>query len=319
MSIANHLYEAEIMKPEKFESFDKTILQCYLWNDVKNPKGVVQISHGMAEHARRYDTFAKFLNANGYIVYADDHRAHGMTSTKQSAKGVKGYHKGDIYNDTVRDEIAITAYLKKRFGLPVVYLGHSYGSMVGQRYIELPNESSGAIFSGSACMKGAVLGMGSFIADLQYAVIGGEKAGKLLDKLSFGSYNGKFRKDKTAFAWLSRDKEQVRKYIFDEQCGYVMSVAFFKFFFSGLKASYKKENLAGIDRNKPIAIFSGSADPVGGAGKLVDKLYKQYVGLGVKDVSIKLYDDARHEILNETNNAEVYADVLGAIDKMIAR
>lgn len=122
------------MRPEKFESFDKTILQCYLWNDVKNPKGVVQISHGMAEHARRYDAFAQFLNANGYIVYADDHRAHGMTSTKQSKKGVYGYHKGDIYNDTVRDEIAITAHLKERFGLPVVYLGHSYGSMLGQRY-----------------------------------------------------------------------------------------------------------------------------------------------------------------------------------------
>lgn len=85
------------MKPEKFTSFDNTILQCYIWNDVKNPKGVVQISHGMAEHARRYDAFAQFLNAAGYIVYADDHRAHGMTSTKQSKKGIYGYHKGDIF------------------------------------------------------------------------------------------------------------------------------------------------------------------------------------------------------------------------------
>ena len=131
------------MKPEKFTSFDNTILQCYLWNDVKTPKGVVQISHGMAEHARRYDAFAQFLNANGYIVFADDHRAHGMTSTKQSKKGVYGYHKGDIYNDTVRDQVAITAHLKERFGLPVVYLGHSYGSMVGQRYIETENASCG--------------------------------------------------------------------------------------------------------------------------------------------------------------------------------
>ena len=140
------------MKPEKFTSFDNTILQCYLWNDVKNPKGVVQISHGMAEHARRYDAFAQFLNANGYIVFADDHRAHGMTSTKQSKKGIYGYHKGDIYNDTVRDEIAITAHLKERFGLPVVYLGHSYGSMLGQRYIEMKNDSCGAILCGSACI-----------------------------------------------------------------------------------------------------------------------------------------------------------------------
>ena len=306
------------MKTEKFTSFDNTILQCYLWNDVKNPKGVVQISHGMAEHARRYDAFAKFLNANGYVVFADDHRAHGMTSTKQSKKGIYGYHKGDIYNDTVRDEIAITAHLKERFGVPVVYLGHSYGSMLGQRYIEMKNESCGAILCGSANMKGALLGVGRAVANMQYKLLGGEKAGKLLNALSFGSYNAKFKSDKTDYAWLSRDKEQVKKYILDEQCGGVMSIAFFKFFFNGLKDSYKKENLAGIDKNKPIAIFSGALDPVGGAGKLVDKLYKQYVDLGVKDVSLKLYADARHEILNEVNNAEVYADFLAAIDKMTA-
>lgn len=304
------------MKNEKFTSFDGTVLQCYLWNDVKNPKGVVQISHGMAEHARRYDNFATFLNRNGYIVYADDHRAHGLTSTKQSTKGVKGYHKGDIYMDTVKDEIAITDYLAEKYGLPVVYLGHSYGSMLGQRYIEMPNKSCGAVLCGSANMKGAVLGLGSSIANMQYALLGGEKEGKLLNSLSFGSYNAKFKKDKTPFAWLSRDKEQVKKYIFDEQCGYTMSIAFFKFFFQGLKSSYKSDNLAGIDKNKPVAIFSGAQDPVGGAGKLVKKLYDLYKNLGVKDVTMKLYDGARHEILNETNNAEVYADFLAAIEKM---
>lgn len=304
------------MKNEKFTSFDGTVLQCYLWNDVKNPKGVVQISHGMAEHARRYDNFATFLNRNGYIVYADDHRAHGLTSTKQSTKGVKGYHKGDIYMDTVKDEIAITDYLAEKYGLPVVYLGHSYGSMLGQRYIEMSNKSCGAVLCGSANMKGALLGVGSSIANMQYALLGGEKEGKLLNNLSFGSFNSKFKKDKTPFAWLSRDKEQVKKYIFDEQCGYTMSIAFFKFFFQGLKSSYKSDNLAGIDKNKPIAIFSGAQDPVGGAGKLVKKLHDMYKNLGVKDVTMKLYDGARHEILNETNNAEVYADFLAAIEKM---
>lgn len=184
------------MKNEKFTSFDGTVLQCYLWNDVKNPKGVVQISHGMAEHARRYDNFATFLNRNGYIVYADDHRAHGLTSTKQSTKGVKGYHKGDIYMDTVKDEIAITDYLAEKYGLPVVYLGHSYGSMLGQRYIEMPNKSCGAVLCGSANMKGAVLGLGSSIANMQYALLGGEKEGKLLNSLSFGSYNAKFKRIK---------------------------------------------------------------------------------------------------------------------------
>lgn len=305
------------MKPEKFKSFDGTVLQCYLWDDVRNAKGVVQISHGMAEHARRYDNFAQFMNANGYIVFADDHRAHGMTSTKQSTKGVKGYHKGDIYFDTVQDECAITAMLKERYNVPVIYLGHSYGSMVGQRYIEECKDYAGAVLSGSAMMKGAILTGGASVASLQYKLHGGEKTGKLLDKLSFGSYNKPFKSEKIPFAWLSRDKEQVKKYILDEQCGYVMSIAFFKFFLCGLKESYKQENLAKIDVNKPIAIFSGDKDPVGGNGKLVNKLYEQYKNLDVKNVTCKLYPDARHEILNEINNKEVYNDFLARINEMI--
>ena len=171
------------MKTEKFQSFDGTVLQCYLWDNVRNPKGVVQISHGMAEHARRYDDFANYLNQNGYIVFADDHRAHGMTSTKQSSKGVKGYHKGNIYFDTVKDECAITKMLKDRYSLPVFYLGHSYGSMVGQRYIEECKDYSGVILSGSAMMKGALLNTGATVANVNYKLTGGEKTAKLLDNL----------------------------------------------------------------------------------------------------------------------------------------
>lgn len=305
------------MKTEKFKSFDGTVLQCYLWDDVRSPKGVVQIAHGMAEHARRYDGFANYLNKNGYIVFADDHRAHGITSAKASAKGVKGYHKGNIYFDTVQDEVAITKHLKERYGLPVVYLGHSYGSMVGQRYIQESKDHTAAVLCGSAMMKGATLSMGAAISNVQYKLLGGEKTAKLLDKLSFGAYNRPFKKEKNGFAWLSRDKENVKKYCLDEQCGYVMSIAFFKFFLNGLKESYKSENLKKIDLNKPIAIFSGDKDPVGGNGKLVNKLYEQYKDLGVKDVTCKLYPDARHEILNETNKDEVYADFLARINEMV--
>ena len=165
-------------------------------------------------------------------------------------------------------------------------------------------------------MKGALLNLGNAIIGTQYALCGGEKVGNLADKLSFGSYNKPFKKE-GMFAWLSRDKEQVKKYCLDEQCGQVMSTAFFKWFFAGLKSSYKKQNLAKIDKNKPIAIFSGSNDPVGGNGKLVQKLYEQYKKLGVKNVSIKLYPEARHEILNEINNQEVYADMLAKIEEMI--
>ncbi|MDE6060979.1 MAG: alpha/beta hydrolase, partial [Clostridia bacterium] len=184
-------------------------------------------------------------------------------------------------------------------------------------YIEECKEHTGAILSGSAMMKGALLNTGAAIIGLQYKLCGGEKVGKLANTLSFGSYNKPFKKEKMEYAWLSRDKEQVKKYTLDEQCGWVMSTAFFKWFFTGLKTSYKKANLAKIDKNKPIGIFSGDKDPVGGNGKLVKKLEKQYKNLGVKDVTMKLYPDARHEILNEINNQEVYADVLARLDDIV--
>jgi alpha-beta hydrolase superfamily lysophospholipase len=165
-------------------------------------------------------------------------------------------------------------------------------------------------------MKGALLSADEAISKLQYKIKGGEVQADLLDKMSFGSYNAPFKKE-GPFAWLSRDKEHVKKYVFDEQCGYVMSISFFKHFLNGLKESYKPENLGAINKDLPIAIFSGDKDPVGGNGKLVTALYNQYKNLGVKDVSIKLYPEARHEIINETNNAEVYQDILDAANKML--
>ncbi|MDD4839136.1 MAG: alpha/beta hydrolase [Clostridia bacterium] len=302
------------MKYVKFESFDKSIIQCYLWDEVRTPKGVVQILHGMAEHARRYDDFAQFLNKKGYIVFADDHRAHGNTEKEENI----GYHAGDIYFDTVQDEIAITEHLKKTYDLPVVIIGHSYGSFLSQRYIQLNSQNiAGVVLSGSAYMKGMLLNTGASIAKMQYKLCGGAKKGKFIDKLSFGAYNKPFQKESPQFGWLSRDKEQVKKYVLDPQCGYIMSIAFSKYFLSGLKKAYLPQNLEAIEKKLPIAIFSGEQDPVGGKGKLVKKLFEMYKGIGIEDVSIKLFEGARHEILNETNNKEVYKDFFDAIERFI--
>lgn len=304
------------MKYIKFTSFDGTILQAYLWDEVKQVKGVVQISHGMAEHARRYDDFAKYLNANGYIVFADDHRAHGNSEKKADI----GYHDGDIFGDTVKDEVFITEYLTKKYGLPVVYLGHSYGSFLGQAYMQNENRSAGAVLSGSARQPGVIVAAGKAGANMVTAVAGAKKKGKFMDKLSFGSFNKPFKKEGHEFAWLSRDVDQVKKYCYDEQCGYVMANAFYKYFMNGLSEIYKPENLAKIDKNKPIYIFSGENDPVGGKKAVnVKKLEAMYKGLGVNDVTMKIYPQCRHEILNEVNNKEVYADMLDAINKICSK
>lgn len=304
------------MKYLKFTSFDNTILQCYLWDEVKNPSGIVQIVHGMAEHARRYDAFAKFLNKNGYVVFADDHRAHGNTEKKADL----GYHDGDIFADTVKDEIEISRYLKNTYpSIPLILLGHSYGSFLSQSYIQQEDcMADGVILSGSACMKGIMPKLGGAIAGMQYKACGGRKTAKLMDKLSFGSYNKPFKKEGVKFAWLNRDHAEDKKYFDDEQCGGVMSIAFYKYFMKGLAGLYG-EGLNRINKALPIAIFSGGDDPVGGGGKLVDKLYGTYKDLGIKDLSVKLYDGARHEILLETNRDEVYADMLAFINRVAGK
>ena len=304
------------MKKEIVKAFDGTELSCYLWDDVKDPKGIVQISHGMAEHALRYDDFAKFLNSKGYIVFADDHRAHGETSAKASKKNVDGYHQGNIFEDTVEDMIQISNMLTERYKLPLILFGHSYGSFLSQRYIQKKNPSKGVILSGTAHNGGMLTKLGQSIATSQYKKTkGGEAAATTLDKMSFGAFNKPFKNDGSKYAWLSRDKAQVKKYEDDPKSGQVMSIAFFKYMLDGLVNLYKKPQLDGIPKEYKVAMFSGANDPVGGKAKKVFKLEKLYKSLGMKNVFIKIYPECRHEILNETNNEEVYNDILTKIDE----
>lgn len=301
------------MLTQLFTSYDGKKLSCSVWDNVDKPLGIVQIVHGMAEHSKRYDDFATYLNKHGYIVFADDHRAHGLTMASQ------GYDDGDIFNETVRDEIEITKYLKNYYHLPVLIFGHSYGSLITQAYIQRNALNVvGAVLCGSANMDNALIKSGAVIANLKYKFNKDKaKPSKSMDKLSFGNYNKPFKDEGTDFAWLSRDKQQVQKYIDDELCGFVMSVAFFKYMVNGVKNLYKQENLAKIPKSLPIRLMSGSADPVGGKdSKDIKKLHKMYVDLGIEKVNFDLYDGARHEILNELNKDEVYQDTLKFINEV---
>ena len=307
------------MEEFTMNSFDGTDIHCYIWNEVENPKAVVQIAHGMGEHCGRYNDFASFLNKNGYIVIAEDHRGHGKTCGYDK----RGIVEGDSYNDTITDMIALTNnYAYKKYKLPVVLIGHSYGSFLSQGYIERNGDRlAGVILSGSAYMNTTQVAFGRVVATIQNAFLGGEKPAKLIAKLSFGAYDKQFKSEKQPFAWLTRDKDVVKQYIADENCGaaFTMSIAFQKSFFCGMKTINQPKALAGIPKDLPIFIASGDKDPVGGNGALVSRLYEEYRTLGLQNLSIKLYPDARHEILNELNKEEVYADFLAFIDKVTAQ
>ncbi len=276
-------------------------------------KGVVQIAHGMAEHAGRYNDFARFLNENGYVVYADDHRGHGKTSPDEL--GYMG--EGDVFHLMVDNLKELTDIIKKENPkLPVFLLGHSMGSFISLRYSELyGSELKGLILSGSNGKQNLKFSFGTLVAKMEMKKKGPKAPATLMDKLSFGDFNSKFKPNRTNSDWLTRDTKEVDKYLEDAVCGTIHSTSYFYHLLRGLKDNYKDENLNKIPPQLPILLLAGKKDPVGLMGQGVKRLQNSLKDVGIKKVEMKLYDDARHEILNEINKEEVYDDILTFLDR----
>ena len=273
----------------------------------ENPKGLVQISHGMAEGIVRYESLAEFFRDNGYTVFGDDHRAHGKTD------GNSGYSDGDIFNDTLSDMATLSDIFKERYkGLKLVLFGHSYGSFLTQAFMEkYSDKADGYILCGSAFMKNFAVFSGGIVAKLGCLFGKSKKPAELIAKLSFGAYNSKY-KDGTAF--ISSIKEECDKYYACPDCGFVLSYAFYRSMFSALPKMYSAKSAHGINADKPLFILSGKEDPVGGYGKLTRKLADFYRKAGVKNLSVVLYDGVRHECLNDVSREKAKADLLAFVN-----
>lgn len=279
-------------------------------------KGIVQILHGMVEYIDRYDDFARYLCNLGFAVAGDDHRGHGFTAGEENLGKVPDGH---TYFDTVDDAIILTDYLQSKYpDVPTIVFGHSYGSFLAQGYIQQNSDKiNGCVLCGSARMDNSDVKTGRKVANMQFKLYGKDKPANLIRKLSFGGYDKPFKHEKRKNAWLNRDVDACEKYNNDKFCNYTMSIGFYKYFFDGLIKIYEQERLDKINKDLPLFIISGDKDPVGNMGKLVRELYDLYVDNGIKNVKIKLYNNARHEILNELNKAEVYQDVSDWIKEVI--
>ncbi len=297
------------MRELTVKSHDGLELFCYVWEDVENPKGILQITHGMAEHAKRYERFAKFMNQNGYVVFANDTRAHGKTA--KTLDRVGKVVNGDLFDETTKDQIFLTKYIENNFkGLPIFLMGHSYGSFITQNYIQNCSIPKAVILMGSANQKNILTFFGSIIANMTAFFKGNDAKANLIAAMSFGAYQKKVKNG----VWITSDKVEAGKYMDDEYCGAIFSAGFYKYFFKNLKKLYTKKGLAKIPTSYPLFIVSGNDDPVGGYGKLTEKLYNTYKNAGKTNVALKLYKDMRHEILNEVGYMEVYEDILNFIE-----
>lgn len=282
----------------ELKSFDGKKIYIREWTDVENPKGVVQIVHGMTEHGARYGAFAEYLNANGYIVVADDHRGHGETD-----KDSLGYCRGDMFADTVRDEGAITDYYRAKYpDLKYFIFGFSYGSFLTQSYIgKYGDKVDGAVIAGSNYKKDFEVYLGSFVAKCGAAFCGASKPAKLIEKLSFGNYSKQFADRE----WLSNDAENNARYHGDPFCGFTCSHRFYIDFFRGLKKLYTRKYRKGLNKNLPLLLIAGAEDPVGNKGKGMEKLCMFYLKKAkMKSVKLVLFPNSRHEFLNEADGRE---------------
>ena len=300
------------LKNFTFKSEEGTEIYVYNWvpdSEVK-VKGVVQIAHGMAETAARYERFAEFMTKNGYIIYINDHRGHGKTAGSLEKVGYLADEDG--FDWMAKDLHQLSGVIKKEHPeLPLFLYGHSMGSYVAQRYIMLfGNELKGALLSGSNGKQGLILTLGTVVAKQEIKKHGRKVKSDKLNQMSFGGFNKAFAPNRTDFDWLSRDNAEVDKYVNDPYCGFVCTTGFFSDLLLGLKTIEKKENVALVPKTLPIFIFSGALDPCGKNGKGVTKLFNTYKKQGISDVTLKLYPEARHELLNETNRDEVMKDFL---------
>lgn len=298
-----------------FLSQDGTNVFVYHWpvNNTKI-KGVVQIAHGMAETAKRYEGLAKVLTSNGYIVYANDHRGHGKTAGNLDNVGYLGNKDG--FELLVKDMYQLSTIIRTEHkDLPLFLLGHSMGSFATQRYMMLHGDKlKGVVLSGSSAGQALLHKIAFLLAEREVKKIGRKARSKKMNKLTFGNYNKKFKPNRTEFDWLSRDHAEVDKYMADPYCGGIFTAGFFSDFMTGFKVIDEDSNVALVPKNLPILIFSGDQDPVGNYGKGVRKLYNKYKKNSIKDVTLKLYSGGRHEMLNETNKEEVMTDVLNWLD-----
>lgn len=275
--------------------------------DDGKPIAIIQIIHGLTEHSKRYERFAEFLTGFGYGVMSYDHRGHGETDPDQLGHipNEDGFHR------MVKNIFDFTNRVKQEFpNQPKILFAHSMGSFLTQRYMQLfDDQPAGIIYSGSNGKPPKLLGAGIVLSSMFAKLYGSESKSLLIHGLTFKPYNAPFKPNQTEFDWLSRDENEVNAYEADPYCGFVPTVSFYNHFFKGLKALHKHTPFADHDRNIPILLISGKKDPVSDMGKGIRNLEQIYVKNGVFNLTIKLYDDARHELLNETNRDEVMMDV----------
>ncbi len=295
---------------------DHSRLYVNRWLPDGPPKAVILLSHGMAEHSGRYARLAEALCAAGHGLYAFDQRGHGKTAEH----GVLGHYADqDGWCAMVSDLASLNQRIGEQHpGVPIILLGHSMGSYIAQAYLLHHSASlQGAVLSGSNFQPVALYRAAGAIARFERWRQGPTGRSALIDWLSFGSFNKAFKPNRTAFDWLSRDPDEVDKYVNDPLCGFRCTNQLWIDLLGGLQQISKAKNLAQIDPGLPLLVIGGECDPVS-EGKRLKDLADALRAAGSQNLQLNVYPQARHEVFNETNREEVTRDLIQWLEQALA-
>lgn len=292
----------------------RSTTHAYIWHPATEPRMILQLSHGMCEYVERYDAWARRFAEQGIVFCGNDHIGHGRTAPDEKGLGYTAPRGGADY--MVEDLHTLTTLMRERYqGLPVVLYGHSMGSFVARVYLtRYGEELSGALISGTAG-PGQPTGIALRLAHLIAATKSDTHRSPLLTSLAFGAYNKRFAEENDPSSWLTRVPEVRARYKEDPWCSYTFTAAGYDTLFTLLGTVSAKKWAEAVPRHLPIFLFAGANDPVGNYGKGVTAVWQRLVGTGC-NAELKLYEGARHEMHNETNADEAFADIMNFLARI---
>lgn len=292
-----------------------------IYATVREPKqkavGHIHLLHGMAEHSGRYDRAANYFVDRGYLVTAHDHRGHGRTVEMNGQRGYFTEENG--FHRVVEDAYEVIGHMKNEHPTNrFILFGHSMGSFIARRFIQVYGEMvDQTILSGTGDDAGVARLAGQGLGHFLGRKLGFDQPNAILNDLVFGRFNRGVKKPLTKFDWISANREYVISYFTDEYCGFVPTTQFFLDLFDGLGVIHDTREIEKIPKEMPILLFSGTDDPVGNYGKALWKVAKQYDDAQLKNVTVLLFENGRHELIGDSKRKEVIQAVEEWIEKNV--
>ena len=298
------------MEREIYHSSTGAKINLYSLLPDNNLKAVIHITHGLAEHAKRYSRFASDLVTAGYAVFAHDIRGHGYTKAKNAPQGVLGKSNG--FDLVLEDQNQIISLIKERHpDKLIIFFGHSLGSIINLNFaLKYPNQVNALACWNLGIETGLLPRASRIILALEALFRNPNNASLIASKLTFEAWNSKFKPNRTEFDWLSQDEKEVGLYVDDPLCGFDVSISMWRDILDGVFFAGNINNLKNLSKELPVHIIGGAKDPCTNYGRNMEKLAIKLRNSGLTDVNYEILENTRHESLNEINRNQTTASFI---------